>query len=61
MTNAPKVKDKPTLQTPKLLNSGELWLIHYFSIEKITLNPLKEILMYNTKVFIMFSFHDKPF
>ncbi|GAA9048783.1 hypothetical protein HpHA137_14830 [Helicobacter pylori] len=49
------------MQTPKLLNSGELWLIHYFSIEKITLNPLKEILMYNTKVFIMFSFHDKPF
>ncbi|WP_097715800.1 cag pathogenicity island protein [Helicobacter pylori] len=35
-------------ETPKLLNSGELWLIHYFSIEKTTLNPLKEILMYNT-------------
>ncbi|GAA8113516.1 hypothetical protein HpHA142_14340 [Helicobacter pylori] len=35
-------------QTPKLLSLGELWLIHYFSIEKITLNPLKEILMYNT-------------
>ncbi len=34
-------------ETPKLLNSGELWLIHYFSIEKTTLNPLKEILMYN--------------
>ncbi|GAA6855152.1 hypothetical protein HpHNI37_13230 [Helicobacter pylori] len=62
MTNAPKVKDKPAhKETPKLLNLGELWLIHYFSIEKITLNPLKEILMYNTKVFIMFSLHDKPF
>ncbi len=35
-------------EAPKLLNSGELWLIHYFSIEKTTLNPLKEILMYNT-------------
>ncbi|KAA6509514.1 cag pathogenicity island protein [Helicobacter pylori] len=35
-------------ETPKLLNSGELWLTHYFSIEKTTLNPLKEILMYNT-------------
>ncbi|MGL2521940.1 cag pathogenicity island protein [Helicobacter pylori] len=35
-------------ETPKLLGSGELWLIHYFSIEKTTLNPLKEILMYNT-------------
>ncbi|WP_240650611.1 cag pathogenicity island protein, partial [Helicobacter pylori] len=43
------VKDKPThKETPKLLNSGELWLIHYFSMEKTTLNPLKEILMYNT-------------
>ncbi|GAA9065032.1 hypothetical protein BTM312_15390 [Helicobacter pylori] len=49
MTNAPKVKDKPTLQgNPKLLSLGELWLINYFSIEKTTLNPLKEILMYNT-------------
>ncbi|WRG36272.1 cag pathogenicity island protein [Helicobacter pylori] len=35
-------------ETPKFFNSGELWLIHYFSIEKTTLNPLKEILMYNT-------------
>ncbi|KHL76678.1 cagY like domain protein [Helicobacter pylori] len=35
-------------ETPKLLNLGELWLIYYFSIEKTTLNPLKEILMYNT-------------
>ncbi len=35
-------------ETPKLLNLGELWLMHYFSIEKTTLNPLKEILMYNT-------------
>ncbi|MGN8511090.1 cag pathogenicity island protein, partial [Helicobacter pylori] len=35
-------------ETPKLLNLGELWLIHYFSMEKTTLNPLKEILMYNT-------------
>ncbi|RVZ05242.1 cag pathogenicity island protein [Helicobacter pylori] len=35
-------------ETPKFLGSGELWLIHYFSIEKTTLNPLKEILMYNT-------------
>ncbi|GHP97098.1 hypothetical protein VN1204_14110 [Helicobacter pylori] len=62
MTNAPKVKDKPALQgNPKLLRLGELWLINYFSIEKTALNPLKEILMYNTKVFIMFSFHDKPF
>ncbi|GAA7555132.1 hypothetical protein MMM136_05050 [Helicobacter pylori] len=43
------------------LGLGELWLIDYFSIEKTTLNPLKEILMYNTRVFIMFSFHDKPF
>lgn len=59
----PKLKDKPAFQkeTPKLLGLRELWLIHYFSIEKITLNPLKEILMYNTRVFIMFSFHDKPF
>lgn len=48
-------------ETPKLLSLRELWLIHYFSIEKTTLNPLKEILMYNTRVFIMFSFHDKPF
>ncbi|NHA86620.1 cag pathogenicity island protein, partial [Helicobacter pylori] len=23
------------------LGLGELWLIHYFSIEKTTLNPLK--------------------
>ncbi|MFP6339101.1 hypothetical protein ACLGET_07505, partial [Helicobacter pylori] len=30
------------------LSLGELWLMHYFSIEKTTLNPLKEILMYNT-------------
>ncbi len=35
-------------ETPKLKSLGELWLIHYFSIEKTTLNPLKEILMYNT-------------
>ncbi len=34
-------------ETPKLLGLEELWLIHYFSIEKTTLNPLKEILMYN--------------
>lgn len=63
MTNAPKVKDKPAFykETPKLKSLRELWLIHYFFIEKTTLNPLKEILMYNTKVFIMFSFHDKPF
>ncbi|WP_367691209.1 CagY family CD-EC repeat-containing protein, partial [Helicobacter pylori] len=44
-----KLKANPLeKETPKLLNSGELWLIHYFSIEKTTLNPLKEILMYNT-------------
>ncbi len=49
MTNAPKVKDKPAFykETPKLKSLRELWLIHYFSIEKTTLNPLKEILMYN--------------
>ncbi len=35
-------------ETPKLKSLGELWLIYYFSIEKTTLNPLKEILMYNT-------------
>ncbi|GAA7926708.1 hypothetical protein COL401_12250 [Helicobacter pylori] len=44
-----KLKANPLIkETPKLLNLGELWLIHYFSIEKTTLNPLKEILMYNT-------------
>ncbi|PUD81108.1 cag pathogenicity island protein [Helicobacter pylori] len=47
--NAPKSRTNPLeKETPKLLDSGELWLIHYFSIEKTTLNPLKEILMYNT-------------
>ncbi|OOQ09824.1 cag pathogenicity island protein [Helicobacter pylori] len=34
-------------ETPKLFNLGELWLIHYFSMEKTTLNPKKANSKYN--------------
>ncbi len=43
MTNAPKVKDKPAFhkETPKLFNSGELWLIKLLFYRKDHFKPLK--------------------